>query len=321
MISLLEILKEAVNGPKAIILAGGAGAGKSYTIKNLLGDLDEESGVFTPKGSSTEFKYMNPDDLIEKEGLSLGAAQGRFRQIFQDAQDKKVNIIWDTTGANTKNTLSQLPGYDKFMVMVYTHPIISLLQNAKRDRKIPFNAVIKTWNSVYGNIAAYQEEFGDNFVLVRNIVPGYEEDMAAFDKASQGGKDSLEQYLTSLITNDKEGKFKSTFNKEFNFASKEIEQMFNTALQQSSYTSNDEKILKSVKKEFEKEYNKKNVDPGVKVLDKKLASARKTRDRNAKNHDENVDGVVAKLSSPEFMELTEPLSDQEIQSRLQNFVA
>ena len=49
-----------------------------------------------------------------------------------------------------------------------------------------------------------------------------------------GGKDSLEQYLTALLDNDTEGKFKSTFSKEFNFSSEEIEQMFNSALQQSS---------------------------------------------------------------------------------------
>ena len=33
MVSLLQILKEAVDGPKAIVLAGGAGSGKSYITK------------------------------------------------------------------------------------------------------------------------------------------------------------------------------------------------------------------------------------------------------------------------------------------------
>ena len=55
-----------------------------------------------------EFKYMNPDVYIEREGMSLGQAMGKFKDVFQDTQDKKENIIWDTTGANLKNTLSQL---------------------------------------------------------------------------------------------------------------------------------------------------------------------------------------------------------------------
>ena len=319
MISLIEILKEAVNGPKAIILGGGAGAGKSYTIKNLLGDLDEKSGIFTPKGSSMEFKYMNPDVYIEREGMSLGQAMGKFKEVFQDTQDKKENIIWDTTGANLKNTLSQLPDYDKFMVMVYTHPIISILQNAKRDRKLPLDAVIKTWNNVYGNIADYKKALGDRFVLIQNIIPGYEKEVEAFNKAAQGGKDSLEKYLTDLVAKD-EGKFKSSFSKEFNFSSKEIEDAFNSTLPQSSYTKEDDAILKNVKKEFEKEYNKKGENPGVQVLDKKLKSARNTKARNMKNRDENLQGVVNKLTSPEFKDIIEPSSDEEVKSKFQNFI-
>ena len=319
MISLVQLLKEAVGDPKAIILAGGAGAGKSYTIKNLLGDLDEKTGVFTPKGSSTKFKYMNPDVYIEKEDMSLGQAMGKFRDVFQSTQDKKENIIWDTTGANVKNTLSQLPGYDKFMVMVYTHPIISILQNAKRDRKLPLDAVIKTWNSVYGNIADYKKSLGDKFVLVQNIVPGYENEIEAFNKAVQGGKDSLEKYLSDLVAKDGD-KFKSTFAKEFKFSSDEIEQAFNTTLLQTSYTKTDDAILKNVKKEFEKEYNKKGENPGAQVLDRKLQSARKTKERNIKNRDENLKGVVNKLTSSEFKDIIKPTSDEEVKSKFQNFI-
>jgi len=86
------LLKEAKDNPKAIILAGGAGVGKSYIIKNLLGDLDEEAEVFFPKGSPLKFKYLNVDNFVEKKGLSLGAAQGEFRGEFQDVQNKRENI-------------------------------------------------------------------------------------------------------------------------------------------------------------------------------------------------------------------------------------
>ena len=35
MISLMQLLKEAVGSPKAIILAGAPGAGKGYVLKGL----------------------------------------------------------------------------------------------------------------------------------------------------------------------------------------------------------------------------------------------------------------------------------------------
>lgn len=320
MISLLEVLYEAAVGPKGIILAGGAGVGKSYTTKTLLGDLDEKTGVFTPKGSTLKFKYMNPDDLVEKEGLSLGAAMGKFKDIFQDAQDKKENIIWDTTAANVKNTLAQMPEYDKFMVMIYAHPIVSILQNTKRDRKLPLEAVVKTWDNVYGNVEEYKNKFGDKFALIKKEIPGYEEDIKKFDQAVAGGKDKLKQYLSDLVSQDKD-KFKSSFSKEFNFSKPEIEDSFEAALSQTSYNEKEDiNILKNVKKEFEKEYLKKDEDPGKDKLEKKLQSARKTKERNEQKYNEDLDGIVNKLTSPKFKEITEPNSDEEVMSRLNNFL-
>lgn len=316
----MKLILEADGVPKGIILAGGAGVGKTYAVKKLLGDLDEKTGIFTPKGSNLEFKYMNPDDIVEKEGTSLAAAIGKFKEIFQDIQNKKENIIWDTTAANIKNTMAQMPGYDKFMVMVYTHPIISLYQNAKRERTLPMEAAIKTWDGVYSNIEEYKKLFGNNFVLIKNIIPGYEKQVQEFDKAVAGGKDSLKQYLENLVSDNAE-QFKSSFSKEFEFANKEIEQAFNNALPETSYNEKkDKSILKGIKKEFQKEYEKKNEDPGSKVLEKKLQSARNTKERNEQNYNDDLEGIVDKLTSPKFKEITEPNSEQEIQSKFSSFL-
>lgn len=320
MISLTKLLLEAISNPKGIILAGGAGAGKSYVVKNLLGNLDEKTGVFTPKGSNLKFRYLNPDDIIEKEGTSLGAAMGIFREKFANSQKEKENILWDTTAANIKNTLSQMQGYDKFMVMVYTHPIISILQNAKRDRTLPMNAVLKTWDSVYSNIKDYQSEFGDNFVLIKNIIPGYEKEVAEFDKAVKGGEESLKIYLTNLLSSNPD-KFKSTFEKPFEFSKPEIKSAFEEALPQTSFDEKKDKdILKSIKKEFEKEYLKKDEDPGKDRLEKKIMSARKTKERNQKGYNENIEGIINKLTSPEFEKLITPTDSQEIKSRFNAFL-
>jgi hypothetical protein len=315
-----RLLKEDKDSPKGIILSGGAAVGKSYVVKNILGNLDEKTGVFTPFGSNLKFKYMNPDDLVEKKGLSLGAAMGEFRGIFQDAQDKKENIIWDTTGANIKNTMSQLSGYDKFMVMVYTHPIISILQNIKRDRKLPVDAVLKTWDGVYSNIEEYKNLFKDNFVLIQNNLPGYKKDIQEFNTAIKGGKDKLNQYLENLVSTDPE-KFKSSFSTDFSFDSKEIEQAFTQALSQTSFNEKvDGDILKLIQKEFQKEYLKKNEDPGSDVLEKKIKSARNTVERNNKNKNENLEGIVNKLTSSNFEDVIEPTPESEIKSKLNSFL-
>ena len=319
MIRLRDILNE-VSGknPKAIILGGGAGSGKTYVTKNLLGKVDD--GVFTPYGSSESFTYLNPDDIIEKTGVSLGAAMGEFNKIFTQTSADKQNILWDTTAANVKNTLSKLPGYDKMLVMVYTHPIISILQNAKRDRTLPLEAVIKTWDNVYSNIEVYKNELGDNFVLVQNIIPGYEKEIKDFDNAVKGGKDKLKQYLSDLLSSDPE-KFKSSFSKPFEFSSPEIKSSFEESLPQTTFDEKkDSGILKSIKKEFEKEYQKKNENPGPQVLEKKIKSARNTKERNEKNYNENIEGIVNKLTSPQFRQLIEPTSDEEVKSKITSFV-
>ena len=315
-----RLLKEDTSKPKGIILAGGAGSGKSYYSEEILGNLNKERTIWSPKGSDLQFTYINPDVYVERDGLSLGAAMGKLKPAFQGAQDKKENILWDTTAASVKNTLSQMSDYDKFMIMIYTHPIISILKNVERERTLPLEAVIKTWDSVYGNIGEYKSKFGDNFVLVKNIQPGYEKEIKAFDQAVAGGKDKLKQYLSDLVSQDKD-KFKSSFSKEFKFSKPEIEDSFEAALPQTSYNEKEDiGILKGVKKEFEKEYLKKNEDPGKDRLEKKLQSARKTKERNEKNYNESLEGVVNKLTSSEFKEITEPISDEEIKSRFNNFL-
>jgi uncharacterized protein YlbG (UPF0298 family) len=320
MISLFKLILEGDGNPKGIILAGGAGVGKSYVVKNLLGNLDEKTEVFTPKGSSLKFKYLNVDNFVEKKGLSLGQAQGEFRGEFQSVQDQKENILWDTTGVNIENTTSQMSGYDRFMVMVYTHPIISILQNAKRDRKLPLEAVVKTWEKAYSNVEEYKNLFGENFVLVNNQVPGYEKQVAEFNKAVSGGKENLKQYLTDLVSNNEE-QFKSSFSKEFEFDTKEIEQAFNNALPKTSFDEKkDVSILKDVKKEFQKDYLKKNEDPGFELLEKRVQSKRKTKATNNQNYNDDLEGIVNKLTSSDFKKIIEPASETEIKSKFNSFL-
>jgi hypothetical protein len=320
MISLFKLILEGDGNPKGIILAGGAGVGKSYVVKTLLGNLDEKTEVFTPKGSFLKFKYLNIDNFVEKKGLSLAVANSELAGVFQNLQNQKENILWDTTGVNIKNTTSQMSGYDKFMVMVYTHPIISILQNSKRDRKLPLEAVIKTWEKAYSNIEEYKNLFGENFVLVNNQVPGYEKQVDEFNKAINGGKENLKQYLTDLVSNNEE-QFKSSFSKEFKFDTKEIEQAFGNALPKTSFDEKkDADILKDIKKEFQKDYLKKNEDPGFELLEKRVQSKRKTKATNNQNYNDDLEGIVNKLTSSDFKKIIEPASETEIKSKFNSFL-
>jgi hypothetical protein len=318
MVSLLSLLKEVQSSPKAIVLGGSAASGKSYIVNNILGNLKDN--IFSPSGSDMKFKYLNPDIFVEKQNLSLGKAMSKFNQEFSQTQDKKENILWDTTAANIKNTLNKLDGYDKFMIMVYTHPIISILQNTKRDRTLPLKAVVKTWNRVYSNIEEYKNQLGDNFLLFPNNIPGYEKEIKQFNQAVKGGDEKLEQYLNDLVQQNPE-EFKSSFSKPFEFDNKEIEQAFEEELSKTSFDEKkDEDILKNIKKEFQKEYLKNNSNPDSKILEKKLNLARKTFQKNQLNYKDDIKGIINKLTSSEFREIIDPISSSKLKSKLKTFL-
>jgi len=318
MVSLLSLLEEIYSSPKAILLAGSAASGKSYIINNILGDV--KGDVFTLKGTDTKFKYLNPDTFIEKDGLSLGKAMVKFNEKFSKTKNEKENILWDTTGANIKNTLNQTQGYDQFMIMVYTHPVISILQNTKRDRTLPLEAVLNTWNQVYSNIGEYKSKLKDNFILFPNQIPGYEKEIKQFNKAVKKGEKELKQYLDNLINQNPE-KFQSSFSKPFEFNDEEIEKAFEAELSKTSFNNKKDKdILKNIKRGFQKEYLKNNSNPGSEVLEKKLNSARKTLQKNQSNYENNIRGIINKLTSPEFKEVINPVLPNELKSKLKNFL-
>ena len=132
MISLIRLLKEVQGAPKAIILAGAPGAGKSSVTDEIIRDLG--------------LKVMNIDDFFIKNlrdagislDLKLADAEGRSgaAKAMQSAQKEyqaalakeigtKSDIVIDGTAASykkteqLKNTL-EAAGYDVMMVYVYS---------------------------------------------------------------------------------------------------------------------------------------------------------------------------------------------------------
>ena len=198
-----------------IIMAGGAGAGKSTLVNKI-------------KPSISNFTILNPDDYVEgRKELKGFTKTGKVKEPnltnasleidnvdVPKAIENKENFIWDTTASNSDKIKSFIANnasnYDTLMIMVYTHPIVSFLRNFKRERKVPKLGIIQTWNNVYGNIDTYKNTLGDNFILYQSPDTEYQKEISEFNKAVSEGR--LYEWLEELINSNPE-QFISTFRK------------------------------------------------------------------------------------------------------------
>jgi len=205
MIKLLDLLLEAKDSKKAIIMAGGAGAGKSTFVKQIKPDLQKQAWI-----------ELNADKYVEDKDSSmynnLAKASNQIDKVdLPNTIKSGKNFLYDTTGTNVERVSGiKNSGYDIMMVMVYTNPIVSFLRNFSRERKVPTVGVLSSWNNVYKNIETYKKMFGNNFYLVETGMSTEEEKMVGeFQKAYKSGK--LKEFFEGLLSS---GQFKSTFKKD-----------------------------------------------------------------------------------------------------------
>jgi adenylate kinase family enzyme len=191
MIGLTQLLNEAINGPKAIILAGAPGAGKGYILRGLdLGSLKimNVDDIYVPmlkKANVTlDLKNATPEERSE-QAKQMAAANKEFKGEMEKIIAGRESFILDGTAASFNKT-SQLKqeleevGYDVFMLYVYTDLERSLKQNQDRfdksggeDRSLAPAIVMKTWMDVTKNYKPYRDLFdGNNFALVANTLEG-----------------------------------------------------------------------------------------------------------------------------------------------------
>jgi dephospho-CoA kinase len=179
MISLVQLLKEVQNKPKAIFMAGPAGSGKT-TILNQLGlksfkvinvdDVYEE--LLKSELGKEDFASMSPEELSQAAKL-MGKARVATKEKEASALQSLENIIIDGTGAASTPLLKKKEdiealGYSTFMILLYVSPMTSLKRNAERGRSLPTSAVLKSWEGVVKNIDLYKQAFGDNIVVLNN---------------------------------------------------------------------------------------------------------------------------------------------------------
>jgi predicted kinase len=179
MISLIQLLKEVQDSPKAIFLAGPAGSGKSYISTKLIPNTftvinsdDTYEKLLKASGIGLKQKDFTPDQLSQASKL-----QAQARKVTQDklAQsiESKNNIVIDGTGAASgpvlkkKQQLEDL-GYETLMLMIYVSPLTSLERNQERERSLMPGIVLRTWRDVNKNIETYKQAFGNNFILLNN---------------------------------------------------------------------------------------------------------------------------------------------------------
>jgi predicted kinase len=179
MISLVQLLKEMQDSPKAIFLAGPAGSGKSYISSQLIPNTftvinsdDTYEELLKASGIGLKQKDFTPDQLSQASKLQAQArkvTQDKLSQLIED----KNNIVIDGTGAASgpilkkKQQLEDL-GYETLMLMIYVSPLTSLERNQERERSLMPGIVLRTWRDVNKNIETYKQAFGDNFILLNN---------------------------------------------------------------------------------------------------------------------------------------------------------
>jgi len=179
MIKLVDILKEIAQKPKAIFLAGPAGAGKSFISKQLplsqfqiinIDDTYEE--LLKASGIGMKQKDFNPDQLSQSAKL-MAQAQKSTREKYAKSLENLHDIIIDGTGASSRPLLKKKQeledlGYETLMLMIWVSPITSLERNANRDRSLLPSIVLRTWRDINQNIETYEQAFGDNFIIINN---------------------------------------------------------------------------------------------------------------------------------------------------------
>jgi dephospho-CoA kinase len=179
MISLVQLLKEIQDKPKAIFLAGPAGSGKSYMNKLLIpkdfqtiNSDDTYEELLKASGIGLKQKDFTPDQLSQAAKLQAQARKDTQARLEKSIEDRN-NIVIDGTGAASnpvlkkKQQLEEL-GYECLMLMIYVSPLVSLERNKNRDRSLMPSIILRTWRDVNKNVEIYQEAFKDKFILINN---------------------------------------------------------------------------------------------------------------------------------------------------------
>ena len=207
------------------------------------------------------------------------------------------------------------------MVMVYTHPMIAYISNFTRDsnRNIPGSAVFSTWRNVYQLIDDYNKMTKGNLSIFINDRGGkFDKEVEAFNTAAKNGTKGIKDYLQNY--NEKNGIGGSTFFKPVEM-SKQEEEEFLKAVKDVDYDRSNRSEDKAIKQAFLKSYKANGVGPGDDKLRDAVKKYRDRKEKNDKRAEEVLENIAELLFSPLFQKKLEHSTPQEIDSKVQQFLA
>ena len=312
MIKLANLIFEASQRPKAVVMAGGAGAGKSYLIDKL--------GLIS-------LPMFNPDKYVEDPQHpyhnNLSAASGQVDKDVQAAAETGKSLVWDTTASNPAKIQNLIDkGYDVYMVMVYTHPMVAFINNFSRERRVPKTAVFSTWRNVYQLIGRYTDLLGDNFSLFVNLRQDkFGKEIEEFNKAAERGASGVADYLESYIekTGGKEA-YGSTFRKAYDLPSEDAKTAFEEENRNIEFDRENESMHKELKKYWFKFYEKNGTGPGDDKMKKKVDTIERGYTRNKEREREVLVNIADMLTNSEFQQQLKHSSEREIEVKVQKFL-
>ena len=292
-------------------MAGGAGSGKSFLLNQLeLGSLQQ----FNPD------KYVeDPDHPYHNK---LGPASVQTEKDVLAAAEEGNSLVWDTTASGKKfeGTVGKLKdnGYEVYIVLVYTHPMIAYAKNFERGRNVPATAVFSTWRNAYQKIKDFNRITGGNLSIFVNDHGGkYKEIVDGFNTAAKNGPKGIKDYLEKY--NEKNGIGGSSFFQPV-VMSKEEEEEFNKAVADFDYDRGNRSEDKAVKQAFLKSYKKNGVVPGDDQLKDALKKYRDGKEKRDKDNEDVLESIADMLFNPQFQELLTHSTPAEINQKVQAFL-
>lgn len=306
------LLSEAKARPKALIMAGGAGTGKTHMVNTLkkAGAIPEDITIF------------NPDQYVEDKKSpaynNLSMATSMTDKAASDHAYEGQPFVWDTTANNPDKTVNDIraKGYDVMMIMMITHPAISLLKNFERERNIPKIAVFDTWMRSFELINYYHKLLKDNFVIVPNMMGGsYDAEVRKFNHAAKRGGEGILEYIDSL------GELKSSFRKDFEIEDEAALVAYQELVKPLRLDDSDEDMTKNLKKHFMATWEKKGQGPTFDSMKKKVASIERNRDSAEKKYKEVLDRIAKVINSDQYDLVTKGTTDAQVISKTKKFFA
>ncbi len=161
----------------AVIMAGGAGSGKSYILSHNL-PIDgkiinkDDIGMLYYKLHPNMFKNFDRQKEGQIRKLNQSVRKGKYAEenidyLINNANSERLpNIIIDTTSSNKDNLIERVNslkriGYKICFIWVVTNRSEAIIRSLTRNRRVPQSTLHATHNRVRKIVPQFLKENGD----------------------------------------------------------------------------------------------------------------------------------------------------------------